>query len=188
MKSRAFLFLCLVCVFAFPAITVFAAGDVIPYGTELVVRVDSDIMVGSASPGDRFPATLDRDVAVRGRVVLPRGSQAEIRLRRVREGADEVSFKLETVSVGGRSYAVASEPAREATEKEGLSTGAKTLLGAAGGAALGSAIGGKKGAIIGATAGAGGGLVWAGATDRNAKISAGTPLLFRLREDLVLDR
>jgi hypothetical protein len=192
MKVRTILIICLVGLILCAVANLFAA-DIVPYGTDIRVRTDREILIGSARPGDRFPVFVDEDVFVRGRMVIPRGERAEIRLSRVREDRDEVSFTLDTININRRTYDVRSDIAREAPSREsgsgngsGLGTGTKTLLGAAGGAIVGGSIAGTKGALIGAAAGAGGGLLWAGGTQHDARIPARSSLLFRLRDDLVL--
>ncbi|MCE5336598.1 MAG: hypothetical protein LLG06_18630 [Desulfobacteraceae bacterium] len=179
------------CALLLPCGDVFGASRVVPDGTEIFVRTDTQISIGNSRPGDVFPARIDEDVYVDDHMMMRRGDPAEIRLVRMREDTDELAFRLHTVTVKGRKYDVKSDTAREVARREsqdssGLGTGGKALLGAAGGAAIGGAVGGKKGALIGAASGAGGGLIWAGASGRDAKVPAGTALEFTLREEIIL--
>lgn len=189
------------CLAALFTVTVFLAGGdafadsrVIQAGTEIIIRTDAQISIGNSRPGDIFPARIDEDVYIGDKALLHRGDPAEIRLIRTREDSDELSFRLHTITVKGRRYEVRSDTAREVARREapqqdaGLGTAGKALLGAAGGAAIGGAVGGKKGALIGAATGAGGGLIWAGAGQRDASVPAGTPLEFTLRDDVVLKK
>lgn len=147
----------------------------IPAGAAVTVRTDKQIEIGTAQPGDIFPATLDEDIVQSGKVLVRRGAPAEIRLTKVREDQDELAFKLYTLTIDGKKFRVVSDTARERARKEapkqesGVAGLEKNLLGQA----LGTS---------------GGGLSWSGAQRQDAKVPAGTFLEFTLREQVNLEK
>lgn len=164
-----------------------SAGDVIPRGTEVVVRTDSDISMATVKPGDTFSATVDQDVLSRGKIVVNRGTRAEIRMVSLRSDTDEVAFNLYSISINGRPYRVSSDTARQYQERQSTTVTQKpSLLGAAGGALLGGATGGGQGAVTGAIVGAEGGYSWTGQSRLSARISSGTRFLFTIRDEVAL--
>ncbi len=123
----------------------------------------------------------------RGRVIIPRGERAEVRLIRVREGVDEVAFRLHTLFVHRHEYPIMSDTARRYRDRrQPPPSGKGSLLGAAGGAVLGGVVGGSQGALQGAVIGAGGGYSWTGQSRMNARVSSGTRFLFTSKEDVFL--
>jgi hypothetical protein len=142
------------------------------------VRTDSQIAIGTAKPGDIFPATLNDDILERGRVLVRRGAPAEIRLMKVQDDRDELAFKLYTITVDGKKLRVVSDTAREAARKDAAQQqpGLGGALGQIGTAALGGALGTK------------GNLVWSSAQGQTAKVPAGTFLEFTLREQVLLNQ
>lgn len=152
----------------------YAASRSIPAGAAVTVRTDKQIMIGTAQPGDIFPATLDEDIMESGKVLVKRGSPAEIRLMKVREDQDELAFKLYTISVGGQKLRVASDTAREVARK----TAPKQQPG----------LGGVLGQAVGGALGTQGSMTWSGAQKQDAKVPAGTFLEFTLREPVDLGK
>jgi hypothetical protein len=153
----------------------YAASRSIPAGAVVTVRTDRQITIGTAQPGDIFPATLDEDIMESGKVLVKRGSPAEIRLMKVREDQDELAFKLYTISAGGQKLRVVSDTAREVARK----AAPKQQPGLGG--ALGQAVGGALGTGEGS-------LSWSGAQKQDAKVPAGTFLEFTLREPVDLGK
>jgi hypothetical protein len=145
----------------------------IPAGAAVTVRTDTEIAVGTAQPGDIFPATLDEDIVDSGRVLVRRGAPAEIRLMKVREDADEVAFKLYSITARGEKLRVVSDTAREAARKQAPQPQQPGL-------------GGALGQIVGGALGTSGGMSWTGATKQEARVPAGTFLEFTLREQVNL--
>jgi len=81
----------------------------IPAGTEMAVRTNEAIQSDSAAEGRTYSANIDRDVTdISGRVVVPRGSQAQLVVRNISPGgatsAPEVALDLQSVNVGGSTY------------------------------------------------------------------------------------
>jgi hypothetical protein len=175
----------------------YAAGDVggknypkrddsrlvrIPAGTNISVTVNEEIPVERHRFGDTFDAKVTRDVVVKGKVVIPAGAPAKVKLVESSEKANAASVRLSDVQVNGKMRDVTGSDARADTEKSGLSTGEKTAVGAAAGAVVGAVTG--AGVVEGAVVGAGGGLAWGLLSDRGEKIDDGTTLRFELEDEL----
>lgn len=162
----------------------------IPAGSDIIVRVDRDILMRNARVGDVFTVTLDRDVVVGNELMVRRGERAQVRLFKPQGGSDEVAFRLISLTVDGFVYDVNSDIAGEYAQREGADGATvlgKTAIGAATGAALGAIAGGGRGAAIGAGAGAGAGLIWSAATMKDARLPAGTRLRFQLLDPVILN-
>lgn len=142
-----------------------AQVDRVPAGSEIVVRTVESIDAKHPSDSRIYNATVDRDVTDRsGRVVIPRGADAELIMRDASSG--EIVLDLESVSVNGQRYVVdaANESVSAAdteNQREGVGKNKRTGKYVGGGALAGSIIGaiagGGKGAAIGAITGAGAG-------------------------------
>ncbi len=163
-----------------------AAQDAIPAGTRIAIRTNDRIRLSDAN-GQIFGGTVANDVADRnGRVIVPAGSNAELIVRRL--DRNQMAIDLDSVTIGGRRYAVA---ATEDTRNEKNGVGANQRTGryvggtAVLGTLLGAIAGGGRGAAIGALAGAGAG---AGAETltrgRSINIPAETVLTFELTQTL----
>lgn len=138
-----------------------AQVDRVPAGTEIVVRTNDAIDAKHPSDSRIYSGVIDRDVMDRsGRVMIPRGSNAELIMRDTDN--DQITVDLEAVEVNGQRFAVdaASETitAAEGERKEGVGKNKRTGQYVGGGAAIGAIIGaiagGGKGAAIGAATGA----------------------------------
>ncbi len=141
----------------------------IPAGTVVTVRMIDSIDSSRNRPGEEFAATIDSPIAVGERVIIPRGSDARVRLIESQsagriKGRSELQVELVGVAVGNTTYAVETS----VVEKKGASEGKRTAATVGGGAVLGGLIGavaGKgKGAAIGAAVGAGAGTAVGAAT------------------------
>lgn len=162
----------------------------IPAGSDIIVRVDRDILMRNVRVGDVLTMTLDRDVVVGNDLMVRRGERAQVRLFKPEGRSDEVAFRLITLTVDGFVYDVNSDIATDYAQREGadgLTVLGKTAVGAATGAALGAIAGGGRGAAIGAGAGAGAGLIWSAATMKDARLPAGTRLRFNLLDPVILN-
>jgi hypothetical protein len=161
----------------------------VPAGTEIVVRTNDAIDAKHPSDSRIYNAVVDRDVTDRsGRVVIPRGSNAELIMRD--SDNDEVVVDLEAVEVNGRRYAVDSASERITTNDsnergDGVGANKRTGKYVGGGALIGSVIGaiagGGKGAAIGAATGAGAGAVTQTVTrGGSVRVPSESLLTFRL--------
>ena len=169
-----------------------AQTDRVPAGAEIVVRTTDSIDARHPSDSRIYTAVVDRDVLDRsGRVVIPRGSEAELIMRDA--DTNEVIVDLESVNVKGRRYVVdaASQTvtAEGGERREGVGANERTGKYVGGGALIGSIIGaiagGGKGAAIGAATGAGAGAVGQTVTrGGEVRIPSESVLTFRLDRSL----
>ena len=167
----------------------------LPAGAEIVVRTNEDINAQTAVEGRTYPASIDRDVLDdAGNVVIPRGSDADLVIRSVKEGGTLTSgnmvLDLQSVRANGRRYLVSTTDLEQGNQ-EGIGKNKRTAELVGGGAALGTIIGaiagGGKGAVIGALAGAaGGGAVQVITKGKEIRVPAETQLTFRLDQPLQL--
>jgi hypothetical protein len=166
----------------------------IPSGTSLQIRTTEAIDTQTMD-GRIFTGTLESDVRdTQGRVAIPRGSTAELVVRRGPD--DELVLDLDSVTVHGRRYGVDATRNRISTgvdvRNSGIGANRETARNVGGGALLGAilgaAIGGGDGAAAGAAAGA---AVGAGAQiltkGRRVNVPAETLLSYRLQSDMSLD-
>ena len=166
----------------------------IPSGTSLQIRTTEAIDTQTMD-GRIFTGTVESDVRdTQGHVAIPRGSTAELVVRRGPD--DELVLDLDSVTVHGRRYGVDATRNRISTgvdvRNSGIGANRETARNVGGGALLGAilgaAIGGGDGAAAGAAAGA---AVGAGAQiltkGRRVNVPAETLLSYRLQSDMSLD-
>ena len=163
-----------------------ALAQNVPQGTKIDVRTDETIDARDRVDGRIFGGTVANDVVGQdGRVVIPRGSRAELEVRSAAE--HELVVDLESVTVGDRRFSVDASSTRD--RREGVGTNKRTGEYVGGGALLGTVLGaiagGGKGAAIGALAG---GAAGAGAQTvtrgSSLHIPAETVITFRLDRPL----
>lgn len=166
----------------------------VPSGTEITVRTNDSINAKSDNEGKIYTAVVERDVENQsGRVLIPRGAEAELTVRSAGNG--EMMLDLESINVNGRRYVVSSSDEVVSGEgsREGVGKNKRTAKYVGGGALIGSVIGaiagGGKGAAIGAATGAGAGAVGQTVTKgKSVKVPSESLLTFRLDQSLVLGR
>ena len=176
---------------------VYTPESTIPSGVSIPVRTSSAIDANSAD-GRIYTGVVDADVTdTNGRIAIPRGSTAELIVRRT--STSDVALDLESVTVNGQRYAISSNQSAVGTSGSLGSTiesGSKTI-GAnkttgeyiGGGALLGTIVGaiagGGKGAAIGAATGA---AIGAGAQiythGKTINVPAESLLTFQLTQPL----
>src|SRR5678816_1944461 len=84
-----------------------ASGDTIPAGTIIRVRTNQTIDANSAAHAGAFAAVVAENVSGRsGQVVFPRGARAELVVMAVSK--HEVALTLNSITTGGRTYALAT--------------------------------------------------------------------------------
>ncbi|HEY1608634.1 MAG TPA: hypothetical protein VGG24_05165, partial [Paraburkholderia sp.] len=168
----------------------------LPAGTNISVITTDPIDSKSASEGQTFAASIGQDVMDQdsGRVVIPKGADAELVIRDVNEGGStgtsDLALDLQSVSVAGHTYDVSTEDIAQQS-KAGIGKNKRTGEYVGGGAVLGTLIGaiagGGKGAAIGAIAGAGAGAGTQVLTrGKSVNVPSETTLNFRLDEPLHL--
>jgi hypothetical protein len=160
----------------------------VPAGTLIPVRMIDSVDSRTDQVGQIYRASIDSDIGIQNQVVLPKGSNASLKLTRVSSagairGKSELQLELDRIFVGGVSYVVASNVVERSAKAEGAKTARDIGIGAAIGAAIGAVTGGKKGAAIGAGVGAGSGAVVAAITKgEQVLVPSETRLEFRLEQ------
>jgi len=155
-------------------------------GTVVPIRINQSIN-SERSDGRIYTGTVAHDVVDdNGRLAIPRGSNAELRVRVARD--NDLILDLESLTVNGERYAV-QVGADRVESRESVGANRRTGEFVGGGALLGTIIGaiagGGKGAAIGAAAGAAGGAGAEIATSgRIVRIPAESVLTFRLERPL----
>lgn len=178
----------LTAVLGFGGTTWAQSRETIPAGTTIGVRTNDTIDTRS-NDGQVFRGTVDQDVLGRnGYVVIPRGSDAELVVRRVSE--NELALDLDSVEINGERFGIETSSAVvDSRHDGGIGVNERTGKYVGGGAILGAIIGGiaggGKGAAIGAGAGAAAG---AGAQiltrGRRIEVPAESLVTFQLTEPL----
>ncbi len=161
----------------------------VPAGTPILVRMLDTVDSSKNPPGSIFTATLETNLVVGDKVVVPKGNTVYGKLAESKQagratGSSELSLELTSIVVGGTSYPLMTSDYEVKGSSSGKRT-AKRLLGGAGlGAAFG-AIGGNagKGAAIGAGVGAVGSVVQKG---KSVNVPSETLLEFKLQQPAAL--
>lgn len=163
----------------------------LPAGTEIAVRTNERIDSQDSNQGRSYSAEVGQDVVDRnGNMVLPRGSEAQLVVRRI---GQDLALDLQSVSVNGERFAVNTADVTESgAAKQGVGDNKRTAEYVGGAAVLGTLLGaiagGGRGAAIGALAG---GAAGAGAQvlTRGSQVTvpAETMLNFRLDSPVSLD-
>jgi hypothetical protein len=135
----------------------------IPAGAMLRMRINQPMDSAHAKSGQHFNGIVVNDVVAGGAVAIPRGAAVEGTVIDAKKsgavsGRGELSLQLTQVTLGGKTYPIASDVwARHAGDK-GVQTVDRTAAGGVIGALIGAVAGGGEGAAIGAGAGAALGL------------------------------
>lgn len=164
----------------------------VPAGSVVTVRMVDSIDSSRARPGQEFAATVDSPVVAGGDVLIPKDSQARVRLVEAKSaghfrGRSELRLELASITVGGKQYSVESGD----YGVHGASRGNRTAEMVGGGAALGGLIGALagrgKGAAIGAGVGAAAGTgVQLATHGQKVRIPSETKLDFTLTTPLTI--
>lgn len=168
------------------------AGGKVPVGTHISVVTDQAVSSKNAKVGQTITGSTAKDVMVGGKVVIPKGSEVKLSVSSVQASGRlstpaKLYLRLRTVTVGGKTYTVATNSAGRTEKGKGKRDAGFIGGGAAGGAAIGALAGGGKGAAIGAAAGAGAGTAGAAATGKkDIEFPAETRLVFTTRADVVI--
>ena len=167
----------------------------LPAGTEIAVMTNDTIDSKTANSGQNFSADVAENVVdSSGRVVIPKGSPAELVIRNVNAGGvtgtSDMALDLQSVKVGGHRYVISTQDL-EQQGSAGLGKNKRTGEDVGGGAVLGTLIGaiagGGKGAAIGAVTGAAAGAGTQVLTRGKAvHVPSESTLRFRLDEPLRL--
>ena len=170
-----------------------AQSNTVPSGTAITVRTNETIDAKSSNDGRIYRGVVDQDVVDNpGRVVVPRGSDAELIVRNTSD--KNRTLDLDSITVNGRRYVVSASDqsvAGSGSEKEGVGknkrTGKYVGGGALAGTIIGAIAGGGKGAAIGAIAGAGAGAAGQTITKGGSvHVPAESLITFRLDRPLTI--
>jgi hypothetical protein len=169
--------------------------ETIPSGTEVVVRTNEPIDSKTTSSNQTYSAQVDEDVvAGSGEVVVPKGSDAKLVMRKGSTGgvtgSPDILLDIHSITVRGRRYLVSTADLDEKSNT-GIGKNKRTAEMIGGGAVLGAVIGaiagGGKGAAIG---GAAGGAAGAGTEvlvkGKEVRVPAETVLRFKLDKPVSL--
>ncbi len=156
----------------------------IPAGTMINVRIIDAINVDLSKPGQTYRASVDDPLMMGGKVVVPRGADVTLQAATVKQagrfkGSDEISLKINSITVNGKHFDVVTEPVTTKGGSEGKKTARRTIGVAGLGAAIGGIAGGGAGAAIGAVSGAAVGVA-ASSGGQTLKIPPETRFQFRL--------
>jgi 3D (Asp-Asp-Asp) domain-containing protein len=164
---------------------------VVPYGTEIDVRLERALSSDTAQVEDRFEATTVVDLREGGRVLIPSGSRVRGVVTGVRnagriERKGELQLSFDQITINGRNHPLRAT-VTEALQAGGYREDAEKIgTGAAVGAILGGILGGVRGAITGVLIGGGG--VVAATEGQDVELPAGTILRVRIDQDLDVNR
>lgn len=170
-----------------PIVASTAEPGVIPAGTTFAIRTNEAIT--SEQPGKTYSAQVAQDIEDQfGRLLVPRGSQAQLVVVQTTEGGTvgtpSMELAIRSVTISGRTYPIATAGVQEQGDA-GLGANRRTAEMVGGGAVLGTligaAVGGGRGAAIGAITGAAGGAAAQVLTrGKEVRVPAETVLTFRL--------
>jgi len=167
----------------------------LPAGTEISVMTNDNIDSKTATSGQVFSADVAQNVVdSSGRVVIPKGSEAQLVLRDVSSGGvigtSEMALDLQSVKVAGHRYMVSTENIEQqgnagigANKRTGEYVGGGAVLGTLIGAIAGGGKGAAIGAATGAAAGAGTQILTRG---KSVRVPPETTLRFKLDQPLRL--
>ena len=164
----------------------------IPPGTVFSVRMVDSIDSTRSQTGDEFAATLETPVVVSNRVVVPRHSDARIRLVQASSagrmsGRSELKVELVSVTADGQTYPLETDYYDQAGASRSTRTAETVGGGAVLGALIGAIAGRGKGAAIGSVAGAGAGTaVEARTHGQQVRIPSETKLSFTLKSPVTV--
>jgi hypothetical protein len=157
----------------------------VPKGSMVAVRLAEAIDVDGSKAGMTFRSIVDDPVMLNGKVVIPRGAVAILQAAKVEQsgkikGSDNITLKMNSISLGGRTYDVVTTYVETKGEGEGKKSTRKIAGGAGLGAIIGGIAGGGTGAAIGAAVGGGAGLAMSASGEEHLKLAAETRLQFQL--------
>lgn len=184
-----------------------AAGMVLPAGTPIPIRLETELSSGDDRAGGSFAGRVTRDIYMNGQLAIPEGSILEGRVLRVRDrsplhGRSEMLLDPDYLRIpGGRGYVLSAGVAsgqqveRGKVGREGTIRGQRgptkrdehhAMLAGGAGLAAGVLLAGGEGALIGTGVGAAavGGLYLL--RPRHLKLPMGTRLVIKLNRQLAL--
>jgi BON domain len=143
----------------------------VPAGAMLRIRINRGLDSNHIQPGTPFDGIVLTDVVAGGAVAIPRGASVtgtviDAKKAGVFKGEGELSLQLTSLTLGGKTYPLASNIwGRNGRDKTAGTVNNTVGLGVVG-AVIGAVAGGGEGAAIGAGVGAGAGLAGSAASPR----------------------
>jgi hypothetical protein len=165
-------------------------GDavVVPIGTNLRVRINQGMNSKSTTVGTTFDGVVLNDVVAGNSIAIPRGASIQGTVVAAHtagelKGKGELKLQLNSVSLGGRVYPIATDFWwHQGVDKTGNTVGNTVGLGAVG-ALIGAVAGGGVGAAVGAGVGGVAGLGVSAAQGRGeASLPPEAILVFHLTQ------
>jgi len=135
------------------------SGAVIPTGTNITIRMIDSVDSDESRLGQTYSASVDEPVVLDGQTVIPRGSDALVKLVEDKDsgkiqGRAVLTLVLQQVTVNGRMIDLTTGDVSRSSGSRGARS-AKVIGGTAAlGAIIGAIAGGGRGAAIGAGSGA----------------------------------
>jgi hypothetical protein len=160
------------------------AAQTVPAGTHLTVRVGSELSSGTAKVGQKFDASLSRDLVVDGKTLAKAGTPVKGKVTYVKSSGrlhepGELTLRLTSIELNGKMTPISTSGYHAKGKSHTKSNATKIGGGAAAGALIGGLAGGGKGALIGTAVGAGAGTGVAAATGKEeAVVPTETALTF----------
>jgi len=165
----------------------------VPADTPLRLTLLTDVASDTSVVEDRVTARVAADVAVDGETVIPAGAQVAGVVTYAQpsakvKGRAAITVRFRTLTIGSRTYDIASEPLRREARGTKAKDAGKIGIGAGAGAVVGGIIGGRKGAGIGAVVGGAGGTGVVLATKgEEVRVPSGTAISTRLESPLIVE-
>jgi hypothetical protein len=168
-----------------------AYAQEIPAQTQLVVRTVDAIDSRNADLAKEYNAGLDSPVAVDGATVLPRGTEAVLRVVELQQagavkGRASLTLQLFALVVDGQRVPIESSDVKSESGSQGAKATKGGIIGGLAGGVLGGVLGGGGGAVKGATAGAAVGVGVAALSGEKVQVPAETRLTFTLAKSVSL--
>lgn len=166
----------------------------VPAGTVITVRLGEALGSKLSQSGQSFSATVAQPVEVGGKVVIPSGAAASGTVVDAKalgkfKGGAVLRIQLDSVTVGGKNYALQTADVSRALKGKGKRTATMIGGGAGAGALIGALAGGGKGAAIGAAVGAGAGTAGAAYTgNKDIVLPAESAISFKTLESVDINQ
>jgi len=167
---------------------------VIPADTAINVVTDEPLGSKISTSGQRFKATVEKEIEIDGKVVIAKGAHATGVVKDAKpagrfKGGSALELTLISVEAEGKDYDIQTSSPTLTHAGKGKRTAVITGGSGAAGALIGGLAGGGKGALIGAIVGAGagaGGSAFTGKAD--VIVPAESGLSFKLIQPLEVSR
>ena len=167
---------------------------VIPADTVINVVTDEPLGSKTSTSGQRFKATVEKEIEIDGKVLIAKGAHATGMVKDAKpagrfKGGSALELTLISVEAEGKEYDIQTSSPTLTHAGKGKRTAVLTGGGGAAGALIGGLAGGGKGAAIGALSGAGAGTAGTAFTGKaDVVVPAESGLSFKLLQPLEVKR